>query len=154
MTVRQDVAVPHQTFEAAISISMAAIAFIVILIYPTLQNAINRGKQKRVMADIRTVASAVESYHEDFNAYPVGKTAVENIRKELDSYLEKELPVKDEWGNQYIYISDGVTSYTIISFGKDRAQDGPIIYQGLVTTYSNDIVFSNSSFVSFPEAIE
>ena len=145
---------PLQTFEAAICILMAAIALIVISIYPNIQNAINIGKQRRMMADIRAIGGAVESYREDFKVYPAGKTAVEKIRKELEAYLDEELPVKDEWGNQYMYISDGLASYTIMSFGENRAQDGPTTYQGLVTSFSNDIVYSNGAFVSFPETIE
>jgi Type II secretion system (T2SS), protein G len=104
-----------------------------------------------MMADIRAIAGAVESYHKDFKVYPAGKTTLEKIRKELEAYLEEELPVKDEWGNQYIYRSDGLASYTIMSFGKDREQDGPIIYQGIVFTFENDMVFSNGTFITFPD---
>src|SRR5262245_7499857 len=151
MSVEKDAAGPRQTFEVAISILAAAIAIVAICIYPSLENAINRGKQKRVMEDIRVIDAALESYHHDFNSYPLGKTTVENIRKELAPYLEKELPVKDKWDNQYIYRSDGLNSYTIMSFGKDRKQDGSAIYHGMIITFENDIVFSNSYFITIPD---
>ncbi len=151
MTVSQDVAVPHQTFEITSTILVVTIAALLISIYPDFKHGINRGKQRRMMADIRAIARAVESYHDHFKVYPAGKTTVEKIRKELEAYLEEELPVKDEWGNQYIYRSDGLASYTIMSFGKDREQDGPIIYQGIIFTFENDMVFSNGSFITFPD---
>jgi hypothetical protein len=49
---------------------MVAIAIIVISIYPNLQNGINRGKQRRMMADMSAIAEALESYHDDFKVYP------------------------------------------------------------------------------------
>ncbi|MCI0446400.1 type II secretion system protein GspG [bacterium] len=144
---------PLHTFEAAISILMAAIALVVISIYPNLQNAINRGKQRRMMSDMRSMGEAINAYHLDFGGYPPGKSTVEEIQKDLEGYMDK-VPLQDEWGNKYLYRSDGSTYYTILSWGKDRVMDNTSIYQGLVTSYSNDIVFSNGLFVSFPEILE
>src|SRR5262245_8587060 len=152
MTIKKDAAVPRQTFEVAISIIMIATAMVAVSIYPDLENAIDRGKQKRVMADFRTIETALDSYHDDFNLYQHGNTTVESLRKELEPYLEKELPVKDEWGNQYIYRSDGRNSYTIMSFGKDREQDGPKIYYGIVYTFANDIVFSDGYYITIQDS--
>lgn len=120
-----------------------------LCVYPPLQSSINRGKQKRMMADMRSINEAVEAYHVDFNTYSPGKSTVEEIRKHIGLYMD-DLPLEDGWGNNYLYWSDGLTSYTIISFGKDRVQDGPLIYHGVVTSFSNDIVFSNGVFISFP----
>jgi hypothetical protein len=96
MRVSKEAAVPLQISGVMISIGMVTIAMLVISIYLNFQNAINRGKQRRLMADIRTIAGVVESYYADFNVYPSGKTAVQDIAQELEPYLEKELPVKDE----------------------------------------------------------
>jgi type II secretory pathway pseudopilin PulG len=151
MTVNKDAAVPHQTFEVTLAITMVIIAMIAIFVYPNFENARNRGRQRRMMGDIRAIARAVESYHEDFKVYPTGKTSVENIRNELEPYLEEELPVEDGWGNKYVYLSDGIGSYTVMSFGKDKKQDGMTIYRGIAPTFENDVVFSNGSFITVPD---
>lgn len=153
MSVEREAAVPRQTtFEVSISILAVAIAIIAISIYPDLENAINRGKQRRIMSDFSVLEGALDSYHADFNLYPQGNTTVESVRKELEPYVEKEVPMKDDWGNQYIYRSDGRTSYTIMSFGKDREQDGAKIYKGVVYTFANDIVFSNGYYITIQDS--
>jgi type II secretory pathway pseudopilin PulG len=152
MTVIKDAAVPHQTFEVTMSILTVVIAIIVICLYPNFENGINRRKQRRLMGDFRVLESALESYHSDFNLYPQGNTTVESIREELEPYLETDLPVKDDWGNQYVYRSDGRNSYTIMSFGKDREQDAPEIYKGPVYTFTNDIVFSNGNYITIQDS--
>ena len=53
-------------------IVVAIIGIIAAIAIPNLLNAIDRGKQKRTMADIRSVGTAVESYAVDVNFYPRG----------------------------------------------------------------------------------
>ena len=57
-------------------IVVAIIGIIAAIAIPNLLNAINRGRQKRTMADMRSIATAVESYEVDFNFYPKVATAV------------------------------------------------------------------------------
>jgi len=146
------VTVSNSTFEVTISIIMTTVAILALTIYLPFQSSLNRGKQRRTMADIRAISQAVEAYHVDFHAYPTGKSTVEEIRKIPEGYME-EVPLEDGWRNKFLYRSNGLTSYTIISFGKDREQDGPSIYQGAITNFSNDIVFGNGFFISFPEGL-
>ena len=51
-------------------IVVAIIGIIAAIAIPNLLNAIDRGKQKRTMADIRSVGTAVEAYAVDVNFYP------------------------------------------------------------------------------------
>ena len=51
-------------------IVVAIIGIIAAIAIPNLLNAINRGRQKRTMADIRSIATAIESYSVDYNFYP------------------------------------------------------------------------------------
>ncbi len=55
-------------------IVVAIIGIIAAIAIPNLLNAIDRGKQKRTMADMRSIGTAVESYAIDSNIYPVGGT--------------------------------------------------------------------------------
>ena len=51
-------------------IVVAIIGIIAAIAIPNLLNAIDRGKQKRTMADLRSVGTAIESYSIDNNLYP------------------------------------------------------------------------------------
>ena len=53
---------------------MAIIGIIAAIAIPNLLNAIDRGKQKRTMADIRSLGTAVETYSIDNNDYPTAAT--------------------------------------------------------------------------------
>src|SRR3989454_791783 len=55
-------------------IVVAIIGIIAAIAIPNLLNAIDRSKQKRTMADIRSVGTAVEEYAIDNNFYPVQTT--------------------------------------------------------------------------------
>ena len=52
-------------------IVVAIIGIIAAIAIPNLLNAIDRGKQKRTMADLRSIGTAIESYSIDNNFYPV-----------------------------------------------------------------------------------
>src|SRR5215831_2315038 len=56
-------------------IVVAIIGIIAAIAIPNLLNAIDRGKQKRTMADMRSIGTAIESYAVDNNVYPVAATA-------------------------------------------------------------------------------
>ena len=51
-------------------IVVAIIGIIAAIAIPNLLNAIDRGKQKRTMADMRSIGTAIESYAVDNNFYP------------------------------------------------------------------------------------
>ena len=51
-------------------IVVAIIGIIVAIAVVNMINAIQRGKQKRSMADIKSVSTALEAYATDFNFYP------------------------------------------------------------------------------------
>src|SRR6476646_9384480 len=51
-------------------IVIAIIGILAAIAIPNLLNAVQRGKQKKTMADMRTLATAVEAYAVDNNDYP------------------------------------------------------------------------------------
>ena len=53
-------------------IVVAIIGIIAAIAVPNLLNAVDKAKQKRSMADMRTIGEAVESYGTDNARYPVG----------------------------------------------------------------------------------
>ena len=55
-------------------IVVAIIGIIAAIAIPNLLNAINRGRQKRTMADMRSIATAIETYSVDYGFYPKNTT--------------------------------------------------------------------------------
>ncbi len=137
-------------------IVVAIIGIIAAIAIPNLLNAIQRGKQKRTMSDMRTVATANESYSIDNNAYV---TAAAGATSAISSLLEptyvKKLPQKDGWNSDLQYVSDS-TEYTVTSFGKNRSAGGggTVGTNGQTTSFDNDIIFSTGSFVQYPDGTQ
>jgi type II secretion system protein G len=142
-------------------IVVAIIGIIAAIAIPNLLNAIQRGKQKRTMADMRSIATAIEAFSVDNNRYPAGGSPLSDIRSSVEPRYIKKLPTVDAWNTPYNYIA-GPTSataqqYTIASCGKDGGGSGstcaaPVdAYSGPTTNFNNDIVFSQGSFIVFPE---
>ena len=133
-------------------IGVAIIGIIAAIAIPNLLNAIQRGKQKRTMGDMRTLATANETYAIDNNQYVVGTTNVAGIATNLEPTFVKKIPRNDGWSTAIQY--DGSSQlYTITSYGKDKgpAGGGNVATNGGTTDFGNDIVFSLGSFIQFPE---
>lgn len=134
-------------------IVVAIIGIIAAIAIPNLLNAINRGRQRRSMADIRSIGTALEAYSVDFNYYP--KVALTNAGvNSLQTYLEptyiRVLPLRDGWNRDILVnLSNDGTSYTLFSQAKDGAT-GTWTF-GPKTDFADDIVFANGQFFQWPE---
>ncbi len=123
---------------------------------PNMLNAIDRGKQKRTMADLRSMGTAIEEYSIDNNVYPgptAGWVSVSQIESSLAPTYIRMLPDLDGWGHAIMVWSDG-NNYMIVSPGKDGeiSREWTIHDEGGATsTFADDIVFGNGSFVQWPE---
>ena len=73
-------------------IVIAIIAIIAAIAIPNLLNAIDRGKQKRTMADIRSLGTAVETYSIDNNDYPVAATMAHQLASNRDPVFKLRVP--------------------------------------------------------------
>src|SRR5678816_4559850 len=56
-------------------IVIAIIGILAAIAIPNLLNAVQRGKQKRTMSDMRALATSVEAYAVDNNQYPAAACA-------------------------------------------------------------------------------
>jgi len=140
-------------------IVVAIIGIIAAIAIPNLLNAINRGRQKRSMADMRAIATALEAYSVDFNFYPRVPIASGPMGTQLDAYLTptfiKRLPINDGWNQEFQIINDGAgTSYTIFSQAKGGAGTIANTPVGATTDFANAIIFSNGQFSSWPEGMQ
>jgi general secretion pathway protein G len=138
--------------------SGAATAGVVAAIaVPNMLNAINRGRQKRTMADMRTVATAIEAYNVDNNVYPGptdGWVGVDTLNQDLVPDYLSSLPVNDGWDHPFLFWSDG-SSYRLVSPGKDgetsRDWLGEVESEE-TTDFSADIVYGDGMFMVWPSS--
>ena len=128
-------------------IVVAIIGIIAAIAIPNLLNAIDRGKQKRTMADMRSIGTAIESYSVDFSHSPDGDRAA--ITPVLEPVYIKKMPALDGWRNAFVADCVADTGYTVESFAKGGADNGDI--SGQTSNFTDDIVFVDGQFVSWPE---
>jgi type II secretion system protein G len=149
-------------------IVVAIIGIIVAIAIPNLLSAVQRGRQKRTMADIKTVATTWETYYVDYSYYyhsggcttPDLGTAITGTLTPgalmgilTPTYIAK-LPLKDGWNNPVAFFTDGASAaqeYRIESLGKDGSGD---TYCGQTTSFNNDIVLANGQFIEWPEGAQ
>ena len=131
-------------------IVVAIIGIIAAIAIPNLLNAINRSKQKRTMADMRSISTAIESYAVDNAAYPAASSPA-TLAASIEPAYIKILPAADGWGRAYTIDSTPV-QYTVWSGGSDG---GSLNYVGGPTSSIKDsIVFSGGVFVQWPEGTQ
>jgi general secretion pathway protein G len=132
-------------------IVMIPIAGIIAAIaIPNLLNAIDRGKQKRTLIDLRTVGTAVEEYSIDHDVYPVAEN-IDELRRLLEPEYVGKLPIVDGWGLPF-QVESRAEGYRLLSLGKDGLADG--CGRGATTSFDSDICFVDGSYDQWPEGLQ
>ena len=150
-------------------IVVAIIGILAAIAIPNLLTAMQRSKQKRTMADMRTIATAWEARATDINRYnaagftlPTGTATIDNLVTFLSPTYVKTFPQKDGWGNNWGLATDqnwgdstkAAQVYVIVSYGKDGASQGTSYSGGATTSFDCDIVNSNGTFIQYPEGVQ
>jgi general secretion pathway protein G len=147
-------------------IVIAIIGILAAIAIPNLLNAVQRGKQKRSMSDMRALATAVEAYAVDNNVYPLATcqaglyttagTVVDtsSFTKLTPTYIAQP-PKQDGWGRFYKYGVATATGndYNIWSAGRDGTFVGTLSC-GTTTDFNDDIVYSDGTFIQWPEGTQ
>jgi len=158
---------------------VAIIGILASIAIPNLLTAIQRSKQKRTMADMRTIATAWEARATDQNRYNAGGaiTAITQCsnaigRLSLSTALSptyvKLLPEHDGWGNALKFYADqpwndprSAANYIVWSAAKNGDTAGAGGWDatasspgGATTNFNDDILFSNGTFVAYPEGVQ
>ncbi|HEX8169215.1 MAG TPA: type II secretion system protein GspG [Thermoanaerobaculia bacterium] len=151
----------------AIALGVGCLVLIVIggilaaIAIPNFLTAMQRSRQKRTMADMRSIATATEAYATDKNEYPHA-SSLDELASALTPTYMREVPRLDGWSHLYRYDCwprDGrCQSYAIASGGKDGAFEHESLQEytsGTATEkFDCDIVFSNGSFVQYPAGVQ
>jgi general secretion pathway protein G len=130
-------------------IVVALIGILAALGIGAFRTALERSRQRATMADMRTLARALEAYWIDVGTLPDDSGGVESLETLLIPYQANVVPVRDAWRNLYDYRSDGIR-YTLESFGKDGV-DGADISVAERDDFNMDLVISDGRFVASPE---
>ena len=134
-------------------IVVAIIGIIAAIAIPNLLNAIDRGKQKRTMADIRSIGTAVESYAVDNNFYPKVATYVA-VTPFLQPIYIKTAPTADGWNKGWTFVGDTTngTVYTVTSLAKDGIASA--VTGGQTNDFNCDILFADGQFFQWPQGTQ
>ena len=146
-------------------IVIAIIGILAAIAIPNLLNAVQRGKQKRSMSDMRALATAIEAYAVDNNVYPnatacnTGIFSTTSVTLTTGSFSNlsptyiAQAPKTDGWGTFFTYGSDAPgNNYVIMSYGRDKASSGVVC--GTTTNFNDDIVYSDGTFIQWPEGTQ
>ena len=133
-------------------ITVAIIGIISAIAVVNLLNAVDKAKQKRSMADMRTIGQAVEAYGTDNARYPAGIFTWAAMQPILHPHFMKDPPDVDGWNNGWQVDSATGTDYSIVSPGKDGT-DGPRT-GGPTQQFDCDIVFADGRFFQWPQGTQ
>ena len=140
---------------------------VVPLVDEALSRAMERQDEKkrpwkRTMSDIRTLATAIETYsidRLDTEGYPLAD--YESLKGLLVPDFIKTMPAKDAWGSPYAYVvSPDGQHYRIVSAGSDLkferdslrvADDGKPRKEIQSERLESDIIYEDGLFVQFPD---
>jgi general secretion pathway protein G len=150
-------------------IVVAIIGILAAIAIPNLLTAMQRAKQKRTMADVRTIATAWEARATDVNRYSAaGALVLPTVTLSNDTmdiilsptYI-KSLPKNDGWNNAWIYQADqaigsatAAQQYAITSYGRDGKSSGVPAAVGSTTNFDCDIIYSQGGFLQYPEGVQ
>ncbi|MGQ9496244.1 MAG: type II secretion system protein GspG [Thermoanaerobaculaceae bacterium] len=133
-------------------IVVAILGILAAIAVPRIFQLLERARQKRTMADMRTLALAINAYGADLAMVPQVTGPAANLKAFLEPTYLKVLPVLDGWRRDFQYQGQGL-EYTLLSYGGDGSpQGGP--YGRPTTNFSADIVVINGVFVQWPEGIQ
>src|SRR5436305_9644491 len=142
-------------------IVVAIIGILAAIAIPNLLTAMQRSKQKRTIADMRAVGTAVEAYKADNNAYP-NASSIEALDPLISPKYMNKLPGRDGWGHPLMYFcykqEEGrCAGYVLGSGGKDGMfeHSDPRAYvespPGPTTQFDNDLIYADGQFIEYPE---
>jgi len=144
-------------------IVVAIIGIIAAVAIPNLLVALQKGKQKATMGDLKTIGGAIESYLTDWSIAPMDDTWLTSPNAGYFApFYIKIVPRTDGWGTQFKYMPGEDISlgdiYTVYSTGRGgHGEDLALPTSGdpmydctSLGDFNNDIAYSNGLFTIGP----
>jgi general secretion pathway protein G len=135
---------------------VAILGIIAAIAIPNFLAAIQRAKQKRTMADMRNIATALEVYYGEKGKYPEA-ASIEELSKMLQPKYVNTMPTIDAWEHEFRYtnwMENSSPRYAIGSAGKDgvwEKTDLRSYVSGSRESYDADIILVSGIFVQQPD---
>jgi len=135
-------------------IVVAIIGIIAAIAIPNLLVALQKGKQKATMGDMKSVGTALEIYITDNSMVPNAELSALNTAPYFVPFYIKVMPTTDSWGTAWNYVRGTSPSdqYSITSAGRDKTiVAGAGLYQvTALVDFNKDITYSNGQFTVGP----
>ncbi len=134
-------------------IVVAIIGIIAAIAIPNLLIALQKGRQKATIGDLKSTGTAIEAYNTDWAFVPRATFGELLSASYFSPFYIRVLPREDSWGTifDYAYTDD---LYTIRSWGRDKSPTDPptpALYDVTkLLDFNNDIFFSNGQFTVGP----
>jgi len=149
---------------------VAIIAILAAIAIPNLLQALNKSRQKRTMADIRSIATAWEARATDlgkYNAAGAGYLGIsepvtmDNLSLALTPTYIKVLPTHDGWNRDFQAFADNpwddptdtAQRYVIASPGRDGLVNTSQA-MGPFSNFDCDVIYSNGTFLAYPQGTQ
>jgi type II secretory pathway pseudopilin PulG len=139
-------------------VAIAVLGIVAALIIPNFLDALMKAKQKRTVADLRSISVALEEYQAQADTYPVAGTTAELGPLLAAHGFHGKL--EDGWKHplRYTCVSPAEArcgSYELASPGRDGTfEHGPGEYESAPfapTEYDSDIVVKDGTFERWPQ---
>lgn len=135
-------------------IVVAIIGIIAAIAIPNLLVALQKGKQKATMGDMKSVGTALEVYTTDNSMVPNADLTALNTATYFIPFYIKVMPLVDSWGTAWSYERGANPSdqYSVTSWGRDKlVASVAVMYQVTkLGDFNNNITFSNGQFTLGP----
>ena len=148
---------------------VAIIEILAAIAIPNLLNAMTRARQRKTMAEIRTLATAWETRNVEvgrYNAAAAGYAGIDQAvsMDDLETTLKptyvRSFPKQDAWDQPFACFTDiswndsvSAQKYAIISSGADKKFD-PATPAGATSNFDCDIIFVSGSFLTYPGGVQ
>ncbi|HEX8617921.1 MAG TPA: prepilin-type N-terminal cleavage/methylation domain-containing protein [Thermoanaerobaculia bacterium] len=139
---------------------VAIIAILAGIAMMAYLSSLDRARQRRTVADMRTIAVAWESRASEMQSYsvagfafPTSTIAYDDLNGALAPTYARVLPKTDGWGRPFEFgVGDGPKPYAIRSAGRDGVMESAEYTAGEVDNPDCDIIYANGGFITFPVA--
>jgi type II secretion system protein G len=138
---------------------VAIIGILAAIAIANYLNALTRARQKRTMADMRTIALAWDQRNSEKNSFspgftfPTSAVTFAELEKALTPTYLKSLPKMDAWGRPFEF-AYGTQVYGVRSAGRDGTYEGTNYEPNSFDSPDCDIVYANGNFVRYPAHIQ
>ena len=133
-------------------VTVAIIGIISAIAIPNLLTAIDKSKQQSTIADMRSIGTALSTYHIDNSQFPNVKTSeygggdsFSDLCDILVPVSMSVLPQKDRFNHTFGYDTNVADSYTIESYGKDGI-NGLEVDKDSKNDFTRDIILTDGTF--------